>query len=70
MKVIIDRFEGEYAVCEKDDITFINIQSRLVPNEAKEGDVLVIEGESISIDLDETNKIKKDIEKLVENLWE
>ena len=26
MKVIVDRFEGEYAVCEKENLDMINIE--------------------------------------------
>ena len=31
MKVIIDRYEGQYAVCEKEDMSMINIKRNLVP---------------------------------------
>jgi hypothetical protein len=43
MKVTIDRFEGDYAVCEKPDRTMINIKKDKLPSEPKEGDMLVIE---------------------------
>lgn len=70
MIVIIDRFEGSYAVCEKNDATMINIEKRLIPEEAKEGNVLIIQGEDITIDYDKTQKLKSDIKKLTEDLWE
>jgi hypothetical protein len=70
MKVIIDRFEGSYAVCEKEDRTMMDIKSSNLPTEAKEGDVLVIDNNMITIDVEETEKRHKDIEKLTENLWE
>lgn len=70
MNVVIDRFEGNYAVCEKEDMTIINIERFLIPEKAKEGDVLVIDGEIIRIDIIETQKRKNDIKKLVEDLWE
>lgn len=70
IKVIIDRFEGQYVVCEKDDMTMVNIKLNLVPGEAKEGDVLIIDGETICIDVDETKERKIEIEKLAEDLWE
>ena len=69
MIVVIDRFEGMYAVCEKEDMTIINIKRSLVPKEAKEGDVLNIEGDVIRIDINETKKQKSKIEKLAEDLW-
>lgn len=69
MEVIIDRFEGKYAVCEKQDRTMINIEKSKIPKESKEGDVLNIAGNEISIDIEETNKRKKEIEKLTRDLW-
>ena len=55
MKVIIDRFEGEYAVVELSIGKFVNMPKELVPN-AHEGDVI-----NISIDFEETKKRKKNI---------
>lgn len=69
MRVVIDRFEGKYAVCEKDDGSFENIKKDIIPIEAKEGDVLDINGDMIIINVLETKKKKSDIEKLVEDLW-
>ena len=69
MKVTIDRFEGEYAVCEKPDRTMINIKKDRLPANVKEGDILTIEGENIQIDAGETAKRKKNIEKLMNDLW-
>jgi len=70
MNVIIDRFEGNYAVCEKADRDMINIERSKLPNEAKEGDVLYIDNGNITIDLEKTKKRRIEIEKLTENLWE
>ena len=42
MKVTIDRFEGEYAVCEIEKGRFLNIPAELVPG-AREGDIVSIE---------------------------
>jgi hypothetical protein len=69
MKVIIDRFEGEYAVCEKEDREMMDIKRDCLPKEAKEGDVLHIEGDKIIIDVMETEKRKKEIEELTKDLW-
>lgn len=38
--LIIDRFEGDYAVCEYDDDAFIHIRRSLISQSASEGDVL------------------------------
>lgn len=64
MKVIIDRFEGDYAVVEMDTDKFVNMPKELIPN-AKEGDVI-----DINVDIKETNKRKKNISKLVNDLFE
>ena len=42
MKVIIDRFEGDYAIVEINKNKFVNIPKILVPN-AKENDIISIE---------------------------
>ena len=69
MKGIIDRFEGSFAVVELENGEMKNIKRELVPMEAKEGDILII-GENITIDHEETEKRRKDIEKLTEDMWE
>lgn len=63
MKVIIDRFEGEYAVVEIAIGKFVNIPKILIPN-ANEGDVIKIE-----VDKNETEKRKKHIQDLMNNVF-
>ena len=70
MRVIIDRFEGSYAVCEKEDRTMLDIKRSDVPSKAREGDVLNINNNIITIDVEETKKRRSEIEKLTEDLWE
>ena len=70
MKVIIDRFEGLYAVCEKEDRTMMDIKRINLPSGVKEGDVLGIDYGIITIDKGETKKRRREIEKLTEDLWE
>lgn len=53
MKVIIDRFEGDYAVVEIDDGSFASLPAALVPKGAKEGSV-------IKICLDENASIERE----------
>jgi hypothetical protein len=69
MKVTIDRFEGNFAVCEKSDRTMINISKDKIPPGSKEGDILVIEEDNIKIDAGETTKRKKVINDLMNDLW-
>lgn len=42
MQVIIDRFEGDYAVVEFKSKTYVNLPRILVPEDAREGDILEI----------------------------
>lgn len=75
MKIIVDRFEGNYAVCENisdDDLIseMLNIERSKLPLAVKEGDVLVITSDSIIIDTKETAKRKKEIELLTKDLWQ
>lgn len=70
MKVIIDRFEGEYAVCEKENLDMIDIEIERLPEGVKEGDILIIEDNNIRIDKDETENRRKRIEELMNDLLE
>lgn len=70
MRVTIDRFEGQYAICEKDNKEMIHINMDNLPKEAKEGDVLIIQGDEISIDHEETEDRQERIKRLMDNLWE
>ena len=69
MKVIIDRFEGNYAVCEKENREMINIHKSKIPVAAKESDVLSIDKDIITIDIAETAARKKQIERIMKDLW-
>ena len=64
MKVIIDRFEGEFAVIELENKKLINVPKELIPVKATEGSVLKIE-----VDDEETKKSKDEISYLMNNLW-
>lgn len=69
MKVTIDRFEGHYAICEKENREMIDIKRSAIPVEAKEGDVLNIEDNIITVDLEKTSRRKAEIEELTKDLW-
>ena len=70
MKLIINRFEGDYAVCEAEERKMINIPRRKLPSEAKEGDVLNVVGDHITVNISKTLERKKYIEELTKDLWE
>lgn len=63
MKVIIDRFEGDYAVVELLNGKMINVPRILFEN-AKENDVI-----NITIDEEETNKRKEMVSSLIHKLF-
>lgn len=66
---VIDRFEGELAVIEIDGET-VNFPKSALPAGAKAGDAVLVEGERISLDKRTTEKRRKEIEKLMEDVWE
>ena len=61
MKIIIDRFEGNLALCEKE---------AQLPIGVKEGDVLVEENGSFSVDTEATYQRREKIAQLMNDLWE
>jgi hypothetical protein len=69
MKAVIDRFEGVYAICELEDMSMVKIDILKLSQSAKEGDIIEINGDIIDIDISGTQKRKKNIEKLAEDLW-
>ncbi len=70
MKVIVDRIEGNFAVCEKEDRSMINIPFESLSFIPSEGDVLIISDNGIVLDSVETAKRKKEIEDLTHGMWE
>jgi hypothetical protein len=68
MQVIIDRFEGDIAVCEKSDRTMINIPIQRLPDMVKEGDVINIEGNVFEIDAAATAKRRQESQRLLGDL--
>ncbi len=67
--LIIDRFEGNYAVCEDECKVMNNIDSKLIQQGAKEGDVIELVQDNYVINVAETEKRRKHIEELTENMW-
>lgn len=63
MQVVIDRFEGEFAVVELSNGAFVNLPRALVP-EAKEGDVI-----RISVDAAERSRREQAVEELMSDLF-
>jgi hypothetical protein len=61
LSVVIDRFEETVAVCERPDRTMINIPLGKLPEGAREGDILLIEGDKIRVDASGTAKRKRNL---------
>lgn len=56
-KMIIDRFDGVYAICEDKDKAFFAIEQAELPAGAKAGDVLMITDDgNLEIDTEETER--------------
>ena len=72
-KLVIDRFDGIYAICEDKDKAFIAIELSELPANVRAGDVLVISDDgTLSVDQEETERRRSRIlekqRKLLSNL--
>lgn len=65
MKYTIDRFEGEYAVVELENKETVKIPVKALPEEAKEGDIIIV-----SVDNQETSEREKRIRDKFKLLFE
>ncbi|MGZ9816080.1 DUF3006 domain-containing protein [Peribacillus simplex] len=68
---IIDRFEGKIAVVEIDgggDMK--DFPKSALPKGAKVGDMLIIDGNTITISKEGTEKLRKEIDDLMDELFE
>lgn len=69
MSYIIDRFEGDNAVCEKEDRTTFLVPRSELPPLAMEGDVLVYEDGVYRTDSDATQERRRRIEEKRKRLF-
>ncbi|MDF2540511.1 MAG: hypothetical protein K0S47_229 [Herbinix sp.] len=70
-KFIIDRFEGEFAVCEGKDKSFHPILKLQLPTDAKEGDCIIKDSMGkFMIDQEETRARKQRIRSKLNKLFE
>ena len=68
-KLIIDRFEGDTAVCEQADRRMTSIPRDALPPDVREGDVLYEEGGRYTIDREETATRAKRMRDRLNNLF-
>jgi len=70
MYFVIDRFEGNFAVCENYDTEeFVNIDKSKLPSNSKEGDFLLFENNEYIIDVKKTDERKKYIENKLKSVF-
>lgn len=69
MVYVVDRIEGQYAVCEKDDKIMVNIPLEKIKGEPKEGYILLMDGDNFKIDNELTTKRQRQINAMTENMW-
>ena len=50
-KFIVDRIEGDFAVCESEGSGMLNIPLSVLPADIKEGSYIIKDGENFFIDL-------------------
>jgi len=66
----IDRFEGEFAVCEnKQTSEMVNIKKSLLPENCKAGDIITFKNGVYLIDKIVTQNEKNEIKTMVNNLF-
>ena len=69
-KLIIDRFEGTYAICEDQEKKMFAISLNELPQGAKPGNVLQISGAGeLSVDQEETERRRKKMAGLQSKLF-
>lgn len=66
----IDRFEGDYAVCEQSGGELTDILCALLPAGAKEGDMLALHDDGrMELDAAETQRRRKAVQELQSKLF-
>lgn len=69
--LIIDRFEGTFAICEDKDQKMFGIEVNELPRGVKEGDVLDISDDGvITVNREKTDARRAKIKKMQDKLWE
>ncbi len=61
MQLSIDRIEGNIAVCEKPDMSFIEISLDLLPNGATQGSIIKLVNGEYKLDKNSEEEIKQRI---------
>ncbi len=67
--LILDRFEEGFAVCEYNG-DYVCIPTSMISQDAKEGDVLRLNGDIYEVDAEMTNIRREKNSYLLDSLWE
>jgi hypothetical protein len=70
MKLIVDRIEEGYVICETEEEKFIQINKNEINFKVEEGQVLNKEENKIYLDEEETQKRKNYIKELLKDMWQ
>lgn len=70
MKYIIDHFEETFADCEDESGNLVDMKKSEIPKTAQEGDVLIYKNGKYIVDQNETEKLRKELEDLMNEVWE
>ena len=69
--LIIDRFEGDFAICEREDCTMVTIEISRLPIGVLPGNILKIEKDgTIRLDAEEELRRREMIFRMQESLFE
>lgn len=68
--IVIDRFEGTFAVCFRADNSVVLINRTELPKEIIEGDLLIRQETGYGIDFADRKRRQEVLDKLVNELWE
>lgn len=66
----IDRFEGAYAVCIDDNGRVVNLEKRLLQDNAKEGDIIYQKNGRYFVSEEKTKSVRDEISALQDELFE
>lgn len=69
-RLIVDRIEGNYAVCESENQEMLDIPLEDIPFIPNEGDVLLVDASGIKLDIESMNVRRSKMDKLLDELWE
>ncbi|NLP48009.1 MAG: DUF3006 domain-containing protein [Clostridiales bacterium] len=70
-KLIVDRFEGKFAVCEKEDLSTLAIALADLPENIEVGNVLwILQDGTYFLDKEEEKGRREKIESLFDSLFE